>query len=185
MKFRIIDDRGRLFGRVNLIDFGLAVLAAVLAFAVIFPVIGIINKTTDRSAGLEKTTVLLTVKYRAIMRPIAMAVQEGSVQRAADGRAVVTLIKILESKKTDYRGVDRFRGRNTIQYMELLLQFKATAYRVKRTGNYYFSEQDAPRTEVGANRLQLGEKFTFTQPLYSISGIIVGIDPSDGKDSRE
>ncbi len=91
---KIIDEKGRIFGKINVIDFSV-VLFLVFLMPMFYFGYKILN---TKKPFVEKQTIQTKIKFLEVLAEVADAMKEGDVIRDSEGNIMGTLSKILSNK---------------------------------------------------------------------------------------
>ncbi len=106
MKF--IDDKGKIFGKLNLIDF-----LVILFLLGLMPAFYIGNKALTRKLDVKATKkVMVKIKCASIMPELASVFHEGDVVKDNYGNAIGTLKKIVSDVPSEVITINQFNLRN-------------------------------------------------------------------------
>jgi hypothetical protein len=176
---KVIDDKGMIFGKINIIDF-----LVVLFLLLLTPMFYFGQRLTeDKKVVFEKARKVIRVKavFTNIIPELAGQVKEGDVSRDPEGKAVGNLVKIISSVSIkpvalsylkydpvgnyiyidDYAKAeadDSSRNRN----LTVLLDLEC----VEERASWYFRDYN----------IKIGNSIAYISDWYSLSGgIITGL----------
>lgn len=163
----IIDNKGRIFGKINIIDF-----LVVLFILVLVPLFFIGNKILSAKkveVVAEETPLTVEVRFSKIMPELANVLQEGDLQRNEMGNIVGKLVKIVSNEPTKIQLIELsgYSGNkfdiSDSDCREIKALFELIC--VKRSGNFIY----------GGHIIKIGNQVSFSTDLYSIQGVITGV----------
>jgi len=152
---KIIDERGSLFGKINIID-----LFVVILILSVIPMVMWGNRLASHPESLPKETIEVKIKLNAIIPELAEVIKEGDVEEDKSG-IVGRIVKIIsnEPQKILSMGENIESG-----YREIRLLLELSCVVGEGTIKY------------GNNVLRIGAGLTFTTDIYTVGGVIVGIE---------
>ena len=155
---KIIDERGSLFGKINIID-----LFVVILILSVIPMVMWGNRLASHPKSLPKETketIEVKIKLNAIIPELAEVIKEGDVEEDKSG-IVGRIVKIIsnEPQKILSMGENIESG-----YREIRLLLELSCVVGEGTIKY------------GNNVLRIGAGLTFTTDLYTVGGVIIGIE---------
>lgn len=164
---KIIDEKGRIFGKINVIDF-LVVLFLVFLMPMFYFGYKILN-TKQVVVVEEKKTIQVEVKFLNILLEVANVIKEGDVARDPTGDATGTIVKIVSNESPKSYLLDAKDNQFIIipnpysqsRDMKAMLDLKC----VQQGRALYFD------TTV----IKIGEPILFSTDLYNIRGTVVSI----------
>ena len=156
---RIIDDKGRLFGKLNVIDF-----LVVLFLLSLVPAFLLLNKIIFMDEPeLPTKWITLEVKFSRLDPKVAEAIQENDIEQNEFGTIIArvnSIISLTPAVVTDiYEG--EFVVLDHPFDKDMLISIDVLCEEIE--GIYYFKNR----------QLQMGRDFTVTTDLYAIEGLIV------------
>lgn len=165
---KIIDEKGMVFGKINLIDF-LVVLFIVFLTPIFYFGYKILNTKENIVVIEQKRIIQVEVKFSNILLEVANVVKEGDVARGPAGDAIGTLIKIVTNESPKSYLLDSKDNQFVIipnpysqsRDMLAVLDLKCA----ERGRALHFD------TYV----IKVGSSILFSTDLYDIQGTIVGI----------
>lgn len=175
---KIIDGKGRLFGKLNIIDF---FVLALLVFFIPVSYFGykiIVKKPLDATKLVDNTeTILFTVRVYNLAPEIVKIITPGDLQilKVLDERrhvyAAVPIAKIVsivdDSEPEISRGVGAGKvpnGKIRPENRDLTLKIEATCER--QYADYYFDNV----------MVKIGRNFAFSTITYAIDGLIIDME---------
>ena len=170
---KIVDEKGRLFGKINIIDF-LVVLFLLCLMPMFYfgykilakkpapvPVVG---EAFDLVA--EEKWLSLQVKFPGVIGEVAIAIQKGDTEKDDFDKTVARIQSIISNNPSQIVSVKE--GEVIILThpfnKDLLLSLDVLC--MEKKGVYYFKSYP----------VKLGNNIVFCTDLYSISGIIIGME---------
>lgn len=170
MKF--IDDKGRIFGKINIIDF-----LVILFLIGLVPVFYLGNKALSKKEIVKVyKEVSVQVKFSNIIPEVADAFHEGDVIKDNDGKATgvlkrvvsnaspkVLTVNLLNVRSSDYLLTPNLGGKDVV----CLLELKCT----EENGVLYFN----------AYPVKIGFNITVNTDTYNMQGMIIGFDRGNAK----
>ncbi len=165
MKF--IDDKGRIFGKINIIDF-----LVVLSLIGLAPVFCLGYKALSKKEVVKVyREIPVRVKFNSIMPELADAFHEGDVIKDSDGNAMGVLKKIISNAPPEVLTMNLFNVRSSDYFLAPNLAGKDVVclFELKCTeekGALYF----------GAYPVKIGSSIIVNTDSYSIQGMIIGFD---------
>lgn len=165
---KIIDEKGRVFGKINIIDF-MVILFLVFLTPMFYFGYKILNAKKNVVVVEHKRMIQVEVKFSNILLEVANVVKEGDVARDPAGDVTGTLIKIvtnespksylLDSKDNQFVIIPNpySQSRDMLAVLDLECAEQGRAL--------YFSTY----------AIKIGSSILFSTDLYDIQGTIVGI----------
>ena len=152
---KIIDERGSLFGKINIID-----LFVVILILSVIPMVIWGSRLASHPESLPKETIEVKIKLNAIIPELAEVIKEGDVEEDKSG-IVGRIVKIIsnEPQKILSMGENIESG-----YREIRLLLELSCVVGEGTIKY------------GNNVLRIGAGLTFTTDIYTVGGVIIGIE---------
>lgn len=153
---KLIDEKGRLFGKINLIDLLVVLLVVAVIFAVVWKLGG--NKAAAAVTGQNKTAVY-TVEIEDVPADIA------AFSKTQLGKSLVNDSKIIAAAITDVQTevFDAATGHETI-----FITVQADA---SFTGNVY---------KVGPQEVRVGYEYILKTSEFELTGLICALEVTDG-----
>lgn len=168
---KIIDERGMIFGKINIIDF-----LVVLFLLLLTPMFYFGQRITeDKKIIFEKARKIIRVKvvFTNVMPELAAEVKEGDVSRDSEGKAIGNLVKIINNKPSEQLSLDDlkydpvnknfyFDANSVNRDLTVLLDLEC----IEERTSWYFRDYS----------ITIGSPIVYTSDRYSLSGgIITGI----------
>ncbi|MDD4878950.1 MAG: DUF4330 domain-containing protein [Candidatus Omnitrophica bacterium] len=174
MKF--IDDKGKVFGKINLFDF--LVILFLLGLA---PVFYIGNKALTRKLDMRDTTkVLVKIKCASIMPELAGAFREGDVVKDNYGNTIGILKKIVSDTPSEVITINQFNLRNNDYSLvpnpsgrDVVCLFEINC--TEERGILYFNNY----------AVKIGNGVVLSTDSYNIQGVIIGFDRTSSAAKKE
>ncbi len=160
----MIDEKGRVFGKINIIDF----IFVVLLLSVI-PAFYYGNRLTEMKKPAEKTyeKVIAEIKFPKIMPELASVVREGDVDKDPGGGAAGVLKKIISSENSRFAAL----GKND----QVVIMEDPTAKDIQASFELN-CVNDNGSLDFEGYPVKIGSNIVFTTDLYSMQGIVVKIE---------
>jgi hypothetical protein len=98
---RVIDEKGKLFGKLNLIDF-LVILILVCALPVFYATTRMINKTSKLKPQEETLDLYLEGHFIKLNPDVAKIISVGDKERDGNGKVIAEIVKIGEMQPYEY-----------------------------------------------------------------------------------
>jgi len=158
---KIIDDKGRVFGRINIIDLGVLIILACMVMLLYF---GYRVMARDRLMP-ELKPVTVEVKFSNLAPELADLIREGDVEISDKGKAIGTLTKILSNKPSDI----------------VLLTEKVFAvsphpfYKELKADLNILCEDEKGRISYNKRIIKAGKEFVFSTDKYEVVGLITNV----------
>jgi len=170
MKF--IDDKGRVFGKINIIDF-----LVILFLIGLVPVFYLGNKALSKKEIVRVyKEIPIRVKFSNIMPELADAFHEGDVIKDNDGNAMgvlknlisnappeVLTVNLINVRSSDYFLAPNLGGKDVVCLFEL----KCT----EDKGVIYFN----------AYPVKIGSNITVNTDTYNMQGMIIGFNRENAR----
>lgn len=159
----IIDDKGKVFGRINLIDLTLVfgvLIVAVAAFAML-------TKTGKVVTIKEDKTVSYTVIVKAIRPEVASFVKEGDLVKKQVTQGVIGTVKKVEVKPAQMV-IDTADGRKVLATSPIEKDAYITIETKGRAGNDIIA--------TGNEVLRVGDRFNMITKWFLGDAVIIGMD---------
>ena len=153
---KIIDEKGRLFGKINLIDLLVIVLLAAVLLAVVWKVVG---SKAAASVSDNKHEITFTVLFEDQPAEVA-AFAETQI-----GAQLVNNSKLISAEITGCEAVSSIR---TLGHMDLAVTVKATA---SFSGNVW---------NVGSQEVRVGYEYILKTSEFELTGIISDLEADNG-----
>lgn len=153
---KLIDEKGRLFGKINLIDLLVVLLIVAVLAAVVWKLGG--RKAAAAVTGTEKRAVY-TVEFEDVPADIAHFAE------TQIGKALVNDSKVIAASITDVQTAD-YAGENG--HLRLYITVEADA---SFTGNVY---------KVGPQEIRVGYEYILKTSEFELTGLISALEVIDG-----
>jgi hypothetical protein len=163
----LIDEKGRLFGKFNVID--LAVILIVFAMVPMFIIGGKIMGAKKVESEVKRETLTVAVKFMKIIPELAGVMKEGDVEKDETGKPVGKLVKIISDQPQKLLAIDvnmsgdKLGLATDMSYREIKVLFELNCVIDKRVPVY--------RGYV----VKIGNSLAFSTDLYSLQGTITDI----------
>lgn len=175
-----MDEKGRLFGRINIID-----LAVILFFCMLIPAsyLGYNLATIESKKDRELFNVNIQVKFISLMPELAGSIKTGDFEKDMLGRKIGEIVsyKVTPQELAYRQKIAHVSKENESEIIEnsdtiittipisnstydILATMKLMCY-VKKNALYYGNEQP----------VKIGKEFIFSTDLYVITGLISNI----------
>ncbi|MFA5317737.1 MAG: DUF4330 domain-containing protein [Dehalococcoidales bacterium] len=160
----MIDEKGRIFGKLNIIDF----IFVVLLLSVI-PVFYYGNRITamKKPAGKKYEKVTAEIKFLKVMPELASVIREGDIGKDPGGNAVGVLKKIIYSKNSRFVAM----GNN-----EQVIIMEDPMTRDIQASFELNCVNDNGALNFEGYTVKIGSDIVFTTDLYSMHGFVVKIE---------
>lgn len=161
---KMIDEKGRIFGKLNIIDF----IFVVLLLSII-PVFYYGNRLTATKKPVEKKYEKVTaeIKFLKIMPELASVVREGDVDKDPGGNAAGVLKKIISSKNSRFAAM----GNNE----QVVIMEDPTTRDIQASFELNCVNNNG-ELDFEGYPVKIGSNIVFTTDLYSMQGIVVKIE---------
>ncbi|MDD5680539.1 MAG: DUF4330 domain-containing protein [Candidatus Omnitrophica bacterium] len=167
MKF--IDDKGRIFGKVNLIDF-----LVILFLLGLTPLFYLGNKALTQKWDVKDTKkILVKIKCASVMPELANVFREGEIVRDSEGNAIGVLKKIISNVPSEIITINQFNLRNNDYFLvpnpsgkDVVCLFEMNCTESK--GVFYFNNQP----------VKIGSNVAVNTDIYNIQGVVIDFDRS-------
>ena len=153
---KLIDEKGRLFGKLNLIDLLVVLLIAAVLAAVVWKLGG--KKAAAAVAGTEKKAVY-TVEFEDVPADIA------EYAKTQVDKTLVNDSKLIDAVITDVR-TEPYD--NELGHVRLYITVEAGA---SFTGNVY---------KVGPQEVRVGYEYILKTSEFELTGLISALEVTDG-----
>jgi len=175
---KIIDEKGRLFGKINVIDF-LVILFLFCLVPMFYFGYKIFTKEPIVIPPEPEKEAILRIKYTNLLPDIAATVKVGDEQvevseEVIEGKKVVRrevvakIEKIISNEPAEYitlwGDMTKWAFAKHPKNRDLILEIKVLC---EQRGDDLFFSRNVP--------LKIGLRFNFSTSLYSISGTIIGM----------
>ena len=160
----MIDEKGRIFGKLNIIDF----IFVVLLLSVI-PVFYYGNRLTamKKPAVKRYEKVIAEIKFLKIMPELASVIREGDIDKDSGGDTAGVLKKIISSKNSQF--VAMGNSEQVIIMEDPMTRDVQASFELNCVNdNGVLSFEGYP--------VKIGSDIAFTTDLYSMQGIVVKIE---------
>lgn len=171
---RIFDEKGRLFGKINVIDF-LAILFLLCLVPMFYFGFKVFTKKPIVVTPEPEKEAILKVSYRDLLPVLAEAIKTGDEQvEISEGmdeseKVVAKIEKIIANEPAEYITLKQdgttWGFAKHPKNRDLVLAIKVLC--MQKGDDLFFSKNEP---------LKIGLGFTFSTGLYSISGTIIGIE---------
>jgi len=164
---KIIDEKGRLFGKINIIDF-FVILVLISFTTVLYYGYKI---TFDKRETVKDSWIGVTVKFLNVMPELANALKVGDDEHGPSGYTIGKITEIIDIYSsesiilTDMPTITRAAHLVEHPYKKTVL-LKLEVLQTGRNGALYY--KDTP--------IKIGNKIVFSTKYYNIDGRIVGIE---------
>ena len=127
---------------------------------------GLIAKTFEIISPLKEKWILLQVKFSNVVPEVAKVAQKGDIEKDSAEKTIVRLNSIISNKPAPMLALQggQIVGLNHPSYKELTLSLDVRC--TLKEGVYYFKNYP----------VKMGNNIIFTTDLYSILGVIIGIE---------
>lgn len=160
----IVDAQGKLFGKINIIDF------AIIVFAIIVIVGGLFGYKAYKSSGkeqLEDQWTRISVKFSGVIPELSRVLKENDIEYSKSGAPAAKLEKILVNKQSEVLQFliqeNKFITVPNPVLKDILTSVQIHCY--KRNNVIYYKKLP----------LRIGDDFTFTADEYSVRGIVTSL----------
>ena len=153
---KLIDEKGRLFGKINLIDLLVVLLIVAVLAAVVWKLGG--KKAAAAVTGADKRAVY-TVEFEDVPADIAHFAE------TQIGKSLVNDSKVIAASITDVQTED-YAGENG--HLRLYITVEASA---SFTGNVY---------KVGPQEVRVGYEYILKTSEFELTGLISALEVTDG-----
>ena len=150
---KIIDEKGRLFGKINLIDLLVLVLVVAVVLAVGWKLVG---KKAAASVSNNNHEITFTVLFED--QPIEVA-------ETQIGKQIVNNAKLVPAEITGCEAVSSIR---TLGHSDLSITIRATG---TFSGNVW---------QVGSQEVRVGYEYILKTSEFELTGIISGMEADNG-----
>ncbi|MDO8524884.1 MAG: DUF4330 domain-containing protein [Candidatus Omnitrophota bacterium] len=178
---KIIDEKGRLFGKINIIDF------AVIVFALVFiplAYLGYNIATADSKKNAELISVNIQVRFAGVMPKLAGFMKADDFEKDIPGRRIGKIVsyEVIPPQESTYRQNIKYISRNgesekakeesdqVVTTMpasnsrnDMIASIDIMCY--MKNGTLFYKEQP----------VKIGKEFTFSTNLYEATGVIIDI----------
>ena len=159
----IIDDKGRVFGKVNIIDFIFIVLL-ISALPVFY--YGSRLAASKKPVEVKKVKVEVKIRFSRVVPELISVIKEGDADKDPRGSVVGVLKKVDDSRQAGFVGL----GKND----EVVVAPDPTALEITATFDLTCSYKDGVLDYRGY-QIKIGNNVVFSTDLYSMQGLVVGI----------
>lgn len=163
---KVIDEKGRIFGVINLIDF------LVIAFVILLiPMFYLSQKIfTTKQVIVKQHTVETEVKFVNIMPELASVIREGDVEMDSSVAVIGVLKKILVNKPSEILVLSPSNGKE----VNFLVKVDPNSYQIRGLFELKCTKYNRVMYYNG-NAVKIGSSIVFSTDLYSIAGVITSI----------
>ena len=167
-KMKIIDEKGRLFGRINIFDF--LVILFLFCFIPLFYFGYDIYyiKTNEINSQLKGKWVEIKLKISGIIPEETKVLQEGDVEKNSAGKIIAKLKKIISDKPSELLTL-ALKEERLIPVAHPFLNDVVVLLDL-------FCTNDNSVLYLNQAPIKIGNQFTFSTNLYNITGTIIGIN---------
>jgi len=160
----MIDEKGRIFGKVNIIDF----IFVVLLLSVI-PVFYYGNRLTAMKKPVEKKyeKVIAEIKFLKIIPELASVLKEGDIDKDAGGNAAGVLKRIISSENSRFAAL----GNND----QVVIMEDPTVRDIQASFELNCVNDNGDLNFEGYP-VKIGSNIVFTTDFYSMQGIVVKME---------
>lgn len=161
---KMIDEKGRVFGKINIIDF----IFVVLLLSVI-PVFYYGNKLTAMKKPPEKRyeKIIAEIKFLKVIPELASVVKEGDVDKDPGGNAAGVLKKIVSSRNSRFTAMGN--NEQVVVTEDPTMRDIQASFDLNCVNNNGDLDFEGYPVKIGSN-------IVFTTDLYSMQGIVVKIE---------
>jgi len=161
---KMVDEKGRIFGKVNIIDF----IFVILLLSVI-PVFYYGNRLAAMKKPAERNyeKVIAEIKFLKIMPELALVLREGDVDKGPGGNAAGVLKRIISSKNSRFAAL----GNND----QVVIMEDPTTRDIQASFELNCTNENGALDFEGYP-VKIGSSVVFTTDLYSMQGIVVKIE---------
>lgn len=153
---KIIDEKGRLFGKLNLIDLLVILLVLAVAFALVWKLGG---QKVAETATSTTTSIAYTVVFEDLQKDVA------DYAESQVGQSLVNSSKVIDAKIT---GCSTEESTVTDGHVNLFLTVEA---RGTYSGYVY---------HVGSQEVRVGNGYILKTSCFELSGIVSDMEVSNG-----
>jgi hypothetical protein len=163
----VIDEKGRLFGKFNVID--LAVVLIVFAMVPMFIIGGKIMGAKRVESEVKHETLTVAVKFTKIIPELAGVMKEGDIEKGENNKPIGKLIKIISNEPQKLLAIDvnmsgdKLGLATDMSYREIKALFELDCVIEKRAPVYH------------GYVVKIGNSLIFSTDLYSLQGTITEI----------
>jgi len=164
----IIDEKGRIFGKINVIDF-----AVLLFIVIIIPMFFISNKIINvkkPEAIKQEVVIPVEVKFIRVMPEFAKVMKEGDIAKDENGKVTGKLIKIIKEEPSRVSlssydgGVKDLSVISDLDCRDIKASFELNCV----VENSVFVYR--------GYAVKIGNPLVFSTDLYCLQGIITGVN---------
>ncbi len=158
----IMDEKGRLFGRINVIDF----VVILLLFSLI-PILYVGYKLNTREDHAVMRSVSIKVRSVETMPELINVIKPGDVDMDPSGKPVGKIARIFEAVPSEVvvlRGDNQLTMKTSNIKKDVLIMIEAVCE--VKGGLLYYKEQP----------VKIGENIIFSTNLYTLRGVITDIE---------
>ncbi|MDD5270716.1 MAG: DUF4330 domain-containing protein [Candidatus Omnitrophica bacterium] len=161
---KMIDEKGRIFGKVNIIDF----IFVVLLLSMI-PVFYYGNRLTEVKKPAEKKyeKVIAEIMFLKIMPELASVLKEGDINKGAGGKAAGVLKRIISSENNRFAAL----GNND----QVVIMEDPTTRDIRASFELNCTNNNGALDFEGYS-VRIGSNIVFKTDFYSMQGIVVKIE---------
>ncbi|MBI4734123.1 MAG: DUF4330 domain-containing protein [Rubrobacteridae bacterium] len=164
----VIDEKGRIFGRINLIDFTLVLgIVVVAAIALVF-----LTKQGKVVTVKEDKTIEYTMLVKAIRPEVAGFIKKGDLVKKQLTKNPIGIVKNIDVKQAQIL-IDTADGKRLTTISLVEVDARVTIETKGRTGEDIIS--------TGNEVLRVGDRFNIVTKWFIGDAVIVGMDVSGEK----
>lgn len=164
----LIDEKGRLFGKVNIIDF--LIVLFILIVVPMYIIGGKILSAKKTEVTVRAVTASVEVKFTRIMPELAKALKEGDLEYDEGGQPVGRLVKIISNEQQRFIALDvAGAGEN-----KLILAQDSNCREIRAVFELKCMEEGRNLVYRGC-LIKIGSPVNFSTDLYNVSGVITDV----------
>ncbi len=164
---KLIDEKGKIFGKINLIDF-----LVILFLIGLTPIFYLGNEVLSRKKIVKDfKKVSVQVKCAGVMPELASVFHEGDVVKDNDGNAIGVLKKIISDVPSEIITINQFNLRNNDYFLvpnpsgkDVVCLFEINC--TEERGVLYFNNYP----------VKIGSGIVLNTDIYNIQGVIIDFD---------
>ncbi len=163
----LIDEKGRLFGKINVVD-----LFVVVLILLVIPMFFIEHKVISAkipSVIKKDITVRVEARFDRVIPELAKVMAEGDVEQDDSGKRLGKLVKIISDEQPKIFTV------NATGVNENMLQFVPDANYRDIKVLLELSVEEGRTIKYRGGVIKIGNPIEFTTDLYHIQGTITGV----------
>lgn len=163
---RLIDEKGRLFGKINIID--IAVILFVCSF-VLMTYFGykVLEARNVETANIPRNKINIEVRFNGVIPELVKAMKEGDIEKDIFGRAIARIAHIESVKPAEMIVIFDGKTPTVIPHpssKDVVAELEV-AYTLGKNGEICCSNSP----------MRIGGKFTFVTNLYTVEGVVISI----------